>query len=581
MQKKSFIIRADLADGTDGIGVNFLNLNEYLEKQFSGYPKNAIILLSPFHNTDNKEYSKVNRMTGLREDLKASIYSPNRFFNIDNSGKINLDFDARLGGSENLLRDICGVAKSHNSVIMYDLILNQIGPGSEQLKELKEKFVAKYPNVILINQENAFGGFNYACKEVRMFIFDELHKPLIDKLIDLGIRGFRIDAVDHIDIEYHKMISNYIKSQYLNKNISESCEIYLEYFPRKFQPQCYVEVWNKTNFNVTVTTSSFLGLKIDEREPKLNLGYPVWFEKSISKIGLDKISGMIGSHDHYNLHMMVGLLISQKSIYYSEYKDDRHQDNQNHRYDYLAHRRQCFDGNKNGFSSYKFPHDGKAPGLKFSNIDHILTVENQLKILNGEIKERFFYGFGLIDREKLLKVYIAKCIEIAHSEIETHSQILAGIGPIDDFTGVLGIPNVFGMKEDVDNGRNRVLSILGRYSELNVTKEILNMIASKKTILSNSNVIEKFRIYRNYKIKTDNEFISVIIKHLGENKEYFNNEFLEISYAPCDRQAVDEDKIKDSIINFIINSNPDKSKSIIKNMIKCASIYNATKDFPM
>jgi hypothetical protein len=559
---KPLIIRADMAQGGDD-KLDLSNLLSNLKKQFHGYPENTIVLLSPFHTpqSDVKPFEKMDKITGIWKGnlVQGSIYASDKLFTTTKNEEVKLDFCEFLNGSEEKLKEICNTLKSQNSVLMYDLVLNHLGSHSTQMKELEEKFAKEHPGIELASIHKPFDdvkSFNYENQIVRNFVFENLHKPLIDKLVNLGFGGFRIDAAGHVHIDYQRKISEYLGEKFKDK----PCEILLEYmhsFGGISQDDC-LKCWGKENINIGFTSSSFLGLKLSEREKEMKDGYPKWVIDTMYSVGLNKISGMIGNHDEYNLHSKVASLIAQQSIMHSGYpKEGKVYEGK----EYDIKHRQFFNGNKGGFG-----------GPELSDTSGILTIENQLKILNGEIKNGNFAGFGEIDKEKLIKIYKAKCIEIAHSEIESNAQVMIGIGPMGDLNGKIGANSVFSKPDDFTNGKKRILEVLGTYRELDVSNQVINMISSKKTTLSPGQWIEKTIVFE--KENPEYNFTSVIIKHL-DNK-YYDGEKIEISYASSDGNSLNSENLK-KLKNHVIDILREKHQNISENIINNSDIYNATK----
>lgn len=393
-----------------------------------------------------------------------------------------------MRGSKEQLNEICNEARLYKSVIMYDLILNHLGFHSEQLRELEAEFLEIYNiklTTIKIETEEQFFSdvkeFDYDQKIVRAFVFENLHRPLLDQLIKIGIRGFRIDAAAHINIDYQKKIAEYLSGEF--RKISETCEIYIEHLfsgtPKVSRLEC-LECWKLGNLNISIANSSFLGLKPSEEEKFEANDYPGWIENYMNVVGHDTTCGMIGSHDEHNLHTKIATLICKKTIW-NGYQKILYNCKNSER------RRILFDGNNR---------DLRLSGPRLSDTDGILTIKNQIDILLGKVEGGLFRGFGWLNRKALIEIYTAYFIKILHSEIETNGQLLVNIGHNEDLKGNFGSHCVFSDPQDFNENKTRVLTIGKRFPELDITNLFMTMFYSKKTILSPWDLVEKIIIFK-------------------------------------------------------------------------------------
>jgi hypothetical protein len=557
----NLIIRVDLgAEAKNkGGGIDFDNIGEKIDPIISNY-KGAIILLSPFApiHSGEKPFTKVEKLTGHWKDnyVQGSIYAANELFK--ENGEIA--FNESLKGSEQKLKNLCESAEQNEAIVMYDLILNHLGSNSTQLEKLQNNF----PKPIAETHAPFWDvkAFNYNDPEVRKYVFENLHKPLIDKLVDTGVKGFRIDAAGHVNLGYQKMIADYINQKATEQ--AQKFEIVLEHMHSDdgiSKDEC-LKTWHRGSLNANVTTSSFLGTKLSEHEREWQNGAPKWTQDEIYHLK-HRTSGMIGNHDELNLTGKVASLIATQSIMHSSYKDRISNDSR----DSSILSRQLYDGNRNE------PEPDKNRNSILQDTSGILTIENQIKILNGELKGKHnFAGFGEVDKERLIKIMKAKQIEIAHAQLEQNKQVMVCIGATGDFGGVLGSHSVFSKPEDFKNGK-RVLDVKGAFKDLDIGPEFLDLAAAKKRhlTLGEGQWLEKV-VIPTPGGDPHSDFMSVFIKHKG--MDYYNNkDKIEISYA-CTGSTKKPDAIKELVIEELEKENRHPGRDV-RSAIKNAEIYNA------
>jgi hypothetical protein len=494
--------------------------------------------------------------------VQGSIYAADKLLTTEG----DLAFSQSSAGDEQKLIDLCQTAKNASAVVMYDLVLNHLGANSTQLAELQQKFQdeGNYGELATIHKPFWDAkAFNYDDPKVREFVFNNLHKPVLDKLISYGIEGFRVDAAGHVNLEYQNMVANYLNEEGAKEG--KKFEIILEHMHSEggITKEDCMDVWQKDNLNPNLTTSSFLGTKLSEQERETLNGAPKWTQEELYN-AKHFTSGMISNHDEHNIYSKVASLIATQSLLNSGYKSE------NRLYygdDTSVTQRQLYNGN------ISEPEREKYGYTILSDTSGILTIENQIKILNGELKEEHeFAGFGKIDREKLIENYKAKAIEIAHVQIEQNRQVMVNVGPTGDFGGALGSHLVFSKPEDFAKNK-RVLDVKTTCADIDTTPEVTSMLKSKKehTTLREGQWLERVVIVVDPK-NPHSDFVSVILKHQDGN--YYNDkDKIEISYA-CTKTKLSPDEVKSHIIKKFQEENRHPGKDIA-NTIQHATVYDS------
>ncbi len=268
----------------------------------------SAILISPFHTTlqENTISEKFLHFTNERVvDVHSSIYASDELF-FENG---NISFAKESKGSEEILKNICQKAQKKGIIIMTDLVLNHLAKNSKQMKLLK-KF---YPK-LKTNYSAEFKdveAFNYADDESMNFVFDNLWKPYIDRLIYLGVGGFRIDAAGFVNAKLQQKISNYLASKTQNFYvIVEHWGIGDKTAPER--SECY-KIWNKKNIGLLFYDLSFLGTQDIRLVKEWQYGLPKWYNDQRLEVENNSL-GMLGNHDELSLFQKALFLMAQEKF---------------------------------------------------------------------------------------------------------------------------------------------------------------------------------------------------------------------------------------------------------------------------
>lgn len=244
-----------------------------------------VVWVNPFFESSDASVKRINEFTGEKLDVKGSLYA----MKLD-----DLPIKLKLKDTEESIKIYTRRVKDNGMVPIFDLVLRHIAKDSAIIKTQSSWFRdddGKWDDVY---------PFNYT-EANRREIFEAIWVPLLDKMVDLGFQGMRVDYGTDVDQSILQMCIKYLQTK-----ISNPLSVFGEALinPKK-DVEKVLKKCNNTDFTHLTNLSIFLS------KAQILSGKKEGYEWFLHDLGLKRSTctrknntfepgtiGFSGSHDH-------------------------------------------------------------------------------------------------------------------------------------------------------------------------------------------------------------------------------------------------------------------------------------------